>query len=136
MSALARMRDLREWSPQTVPVDINEIESRIGRPLPSDLGEFLAACAGFEGFFGKSYLYLYGADEFLEINTEPTTAECYPGFLIFGGNGGGEYFAVDTRSIPPRFAMIPCVGGAEDAIDQGSTLHDLLERAEQGDLFD
>ncbi|ETI65200.1 hypothetical protein C100_03300 [Sphingobium sp. C100] len=38
------------------------------------------------------------------------------GFLIFGGNGGGEYLAFDTRSVAPwSIVVIDMVAGGDSA---------------------
>mgnify|MGYP000707657937 CR=1 FL=1 len=74
--------------------------------------------------------------EFIEINTNADIRECYPGQLIFASSGGGEYYALNTTVTPPRYAMVPTIGGPDDALDQGPSLNHLLERLEQGRLFD
>ena len=136
MTPLERLKASQDFVRQTEPVDIAEVEARVGCTLPDDLRDLLSTCAGFEAFFGAHYFWFYPVPEFIEVNTDPDIRECYPGQLIFASSGGGAYYALNTNVTPPRYAMVPAIGGPGDALDQGPTLNHLLERVEQDLLFD
>ena len=136
MTRLERLKASPDFVRQTEPVDMAEVEARIGHILPDELRDLLSTCAGFEAFFGENYFWVIPVFEFVEFNTNPDIRECYPGQLIFASSGGGEYFSLNTNVTPPRYAMVPAIGGPDDALDQGPTLHHLLERLELDRLFD
>ena len=136
MTPLERLKASPDFVRQTEPVDIAEAEALVGHALPDDLRDLLSTCAEFRAFFGENYFWLNPVREFIEINTNADIRECYPGQLIFASSGGGEYYALNTTVTPPRYAVVPAIGGPEDAIDQGPSLNHLLERLEQGRLFD
>ena len=46
-------------------------------------------------------LCLYPAEEAIQIETEGTFKEYFPGFFVIGGNGGGEAIAIDIRHSAP-----------------------------------
>lgn len=85
-----------------------EAESRIR--LPDDYAEFLQQANGGEGFVGNAYIILWRVEELLEMNKAYQVAEYASGLFLFGSDGGGEAFALDTRSNAKPIVSVPFVG--------------------------
>jgi hypothetical protein len=89
---------------------LTRCEASLGFSLPPDYAQALRQMNGGEGFIGKNYLVLWSVEEFVKMNTGTYFAEAAPGLLVFGSDGGGEAFAFDTRSAPPRIVVAPFIG--------------------------
>jgi hypothetical protein len=77
--------------------------------LPADYWAYLESdevvSEGFaDGFPG--YFVLWHPDEIEKNNQEMDVATLAPGFLGFGGNGGGEMLAFDAKGIVYSLPMI------------------------------
>lgn len=68
--------------------------------LPESLLYLLAFSNGGEGPLPVQPLWfiLYPAEEIAGIEANGDFKEFFPGFFVFGGNGGGEAIALDLRS--------------------------------------
>jgi cell wall assembly regulator SMI1 len=95
------------------PADLQAIascEKSIGKRVPADYREFLAASNGGEGFIGDNFLLLWRMDELVELNEAYAVAEALgDGVLLFGSNGGGEAYGFDCRSGPWTVIQVPFV---------------------------
>ena len=109
----------------------------MGVSFPADYRDFLAVHDGGEGFVGENYLVLWSADQLDPYNRDYEFPEHAPALIGFGGNGGGEAFAFDTRTTPWPVVMVPFIGlGLEDAIQVSADFEGLIKRMQvDEDLF-
>lgn len=70
------------------------------------------------GSFSPGWFQLWPISEVLQTNGQDCIHEDLPGYYAFGGNGGGEFFAFDTRTPHPwRIVMFPYLhSGEKDGI--------------------
>jgi hypothetical protein len=71
--------------------------------LPSEYLSFLAHSNGGEGPLALQpyYFQIYSADDVARALEDRRHEEFFPGFVIMGSNGGGEYVGLDVRGSPP-----------------------------------
>ncbi|XVJ59748.1 MAG: SMI1/KNR4 family protein [Tepidisphaera sp.] len=134
MSRLEELRQFAGWKSPSQRHSVGAIESALGLRLPADFASFLRTSGGFEGFFGQSYLVLLDPADIPRANVEACISEVLPGLVMFGGNGGGEWFCIDTRT--GRYVMAPSIGGPEHVLDEGATFEEFLDRVHSDQLFD
>ncbi len=74
-----------------------------GVELPDEYLKFLAFSDGGEGplAIDPGYVVIDPAADAADQKEEKTFEEFFPGFFMFGGNGGGELFAFDLRGSRP-----------------------------------
>lgn len=89
---------------------IAEEEKQLGLKLPVEYVDFLKLTNGGEGFIGKEYVILWGAEELASMNQSYEVQKYVPGLLIFGSNGGGEAYGFDTRTPQRPIVQVPFVG--------------------------
>lgn len=95
--------------PTTVSL-IQQFEVQSGILLPKDYADFLCWANGGEGFIGSAYLILWRLEDLLNLNLSYQVREYAPGLLLFGSDGGGEAFALDTRQVIKPILSVPFVG--------------------------
>ncbi|TWT72753.1 SMI1 / KNR4 family protein [Posidoniimonas polymericola] len=100
------MRDLSDlWFrlPGATSESIAELRSEFGDSLPESYCEFLSWSDGGEGSLSvQPYnLCLDSAPDTVRHWRDATYQEFFPGFIVIGSNGAGEYIAFDTRSTAP-----------------------------------
>jgi hypothetical protein len=94
--------------------------------FPEDYVEFMLRSDGGEGWLGPNYISLYDLHDVVYKNR--LYAEFSTEFLIFGSDGGGEFFAFDAQSDPMPVVTINMVSfSREDAIVCGRTFTEFLE---------
>lgn len=110
----------RQWSCGP-PASEDAIE-RLGRAapgvLPKEYVALLRYSNGGEGPLALPPLYfvLYKAEYTNELNQSVDQRELYPGFFVFGSNGGLETIAFDTRAREPwPIVMYDAVAGTKSA---------------------
>lgn len=98
---------------------LSALQSAAPRELPASYYELLAASNGGEGPLPVQpcCLCLDPADEVTErILSRNYGQKDFDGFVIFGGNGGGEYLAFDVREAAPwPIVSIDMMAGAASA---------------------
>ena len=89
-------------------------------PLPDELLEFLRFSNGGEGPLALAPLIfvLDNVERIVQSFDDPFLLEEFPDFLFFGGNGGLETIAFDTRGgmTPWPVVMIDQIAGPESAV--------------------
>src|SRR5437764_11684451 len=78
---------------------IQEAQAALAMPVPPDLAEFLTSRGPGEGFAGDgSYLSITPPEGWASKHEILEAAKKWPGLLIFGSDGGGEFFGFDQGS--------------------------------------
>jgi hypothetical protein len=104
----------RTWQAKA-PASEESIEQLLQRSkllLPADYLDFLRYSNGGDGFLivQPYYFRLWPAEQTVDNNLDYQIPDYVPGFFGFGDNGGGEFFAFDTRTAAPwRIYTIPFV---------------------------
>ena len=82
---------------------LSALRSTAGAPLPPQYFALLAQSNGGEGPLSASpfNLCLFSAEEATKLKADRTYEEFFPGFFMFGSNGGGDYIAFDLRATEP-----------------------------------
>jgi SMI1 / KNR4 family (SUKH-1) len=95
----------RTWSkcPGASADALRRLRAAAGIDLPVDYLDLLSFSNGGEGPIPvMPYNFcLDSAEDAARYKAERTYEEFFPGFFIFGGNGGGEYIALDLRGPKP-----------------------------------
>lgn len=106
------------WRPE-LPVleeEIRQLLEDSGLDLPEDYLDFLRHSNGGEGDLPvlPFNAVIWPAREIMENNRGYELRDFVPGFFAFGGNGGGEMLAFDTRTPPPwKIYTIPYISSGE-----------------------
>ena len=95
----------REWhhEPGATESSLSSLRATIGCSLPPEYFALLAQSNGGEGPLAASpfNLCLFSAEEAAKLKADGTYDEFFPGFFMFGSNGGGEYIGFDLRGTEP-----------------------------------
>lgn len=109
---------------------IAQLESGAGVELPEDYLAFLRDSNGGEGELGVQpcWFQIWRAEEVITCGRDYQVGEFAPGFFAFGGNGGGELLAFDTRDNSPwRVVALPCIGlAAKEAMPVTANFRDFV----------
>ena len=100
--------------------------------LPTDYLDYMKGRKPWEGFTREGdtpgCVVLWSLDQLDEFNLDYAVEELAPGYIGFGGNGGGELLAFD---ISGAVFMLPMIGLAADvAIKVAGSFTELLARVE------
>lgn len=120
----------RGKKPKTTFEDVEKI---INFKLPEDYKSFALNYLEFEDFIGEQNIRLWNFDEIIEINSEYGIFEDLPKTLGIGGNGSGEFIAIenlDNNNL--RVVLSPFIIEKEAHIEIGNSFTDFLERLENG----
>lgn len=98
--------------------------------LPSDYIEYIKDTGGFEcPTYGESepgYAVLWSFDEIGQCNADVEIEEFAPGFVAFGGDGGGELLVFDSTG---AIFKLPMIGMKPDtAIRIAENFQELISR--------
>lgn len=83
---------LKEKAPATVEA-IRETERLIDFEFPPDLVAFFMLGDGGEGWWGDNYLQIDSLEDLRFRNTAPFLQQYFSDIVVFGGDGGGEWYA-------------------------------------------
>lgn len=100
--------------------------------LPSAHVEYIRSKGPFECFTSDDaepgYVVLWALDDISRSNSEVEIEKYAPGFIAFGGNGGGELLVFDSTG---AVFMLPMIGMEPDcAIRVAETFEELISRFE------
>lgn len=127
----------REWfaAPAAPAALLEELRRTAPVALPESYFRLLAFSDGGEGPLPVSpfNLCLDASNQVIEaIRTRNFGQQDLDGFIVFGGNGGGEYLAFDTRADFPwpivTIDMAVGSGSAEDVAPDFDTFVDMIGR--------
>jgi hypothetical protein len=108
---------------------IQQVGKKLGILFPEDYTELVLVVNGCAGLVGKNaYLVMWPIEEIESFNEEIGMHKYALGLLAFADNGGGAWYAFDTRSSKIAIVDIPMIGsGLDDAIVCGHTFTEFLE---------
>jgi len=115
-------------------INIEEIETFAGFGLPEDYKNFIQGYQGFEKDIGQEYVQLWDVDELKEYNLEYGIIDDLSNTLAIGGNGGGEFIALEYISKENyRIVLSPFINLDEQYhVEIGTSFTDFLVRLENG----
>ena len=114
-------------------ITFDEVEKIIGFKLPDDYKNFALNYVEYDDFIGKQNVSLWNFDEIIEINSNYQIFNYLPKTIGIGGNGGGEFIAIEEladRSL--RIILSPFIIEKEAHIAIGSSFTDFIQRLENG----
>ncbi|MGW4533085.1 SMI1/KNR4 family protein [Nocardia sp. NPDC004340] len=118
--------------------DIDEIEGRLGQPIPVELRDLLRHTNGVQDEWGSGLVW--PVEEIIEQNTvfrnEPDFAELYETFdqlVFFGDNGGGDQFAYVGESPGQAAGVYVWDHETDERTRVASSLTDYLQRRAAAD---
>ena len=111
-----------------------EVEGIVNFKIPEDYKVFAQRYTVFEDFIGPEYLRLWDFEKIIEMNTGYFIFEDLTETLAIGGNGGGEYIALEkTGDGVLRIILSPFITIEKAAhIEIGTSFTDFLQRLESG----
>ena len=115
-------------------LNVEEIESVIGFNLPTEYKTYLQNFLGFEDNIGKEFVRLWSFEELLEANEDYGILENLPKTLGIGGNGSGEFIAMEFNDTANyRIVLSPFIDlDKKYHIEIGSSFTDFLLRLDNG----
>jgi hypothetical protein len=113
---------------------IDQIENIINFKLPSDYKAYIQNYLGFEEHIGQEYVRLWDFDELVEVNKGYGITNNLPHTLGIGGNGGGEFIALEmTDESNLRVVLSPFIDlDKKYHIEIGTSFTDFLIRLDSG----
>jgi hypothetical protein len=115
--------------------NFDTIEEIIKFRLPEDYKYFIQNYEGFYDSIGEEFVILYDAEELLECNINYKIFENLPQTLAIGGNGSGEFIALEvTENNTLRVIISPYIDlDKQFHIDIGTSFTDFWVRLENGE---
>ena len=109
----------------------DQVEKLVNFKLPNDYKTFATNYLEFEDFIGEQNVRLWNFDEIIEINTDYKIITNLPQTLGIGGNGSGEYIAIEHLGDNNlRIVLSPLIIEREAHIEIGTSFTDFLQRLE------
>ena len=111
----------------------NEVVNLLNFKLPLDYKIFAQNYTEFEGFIESQYICLWDFENILEMNKESGIFENLSNTLGIGGNGGGEFIAIQMLADhSTRIILSPLIFEETAHIQIGKSFTDFLEGLESG----
>ncbi|MDM1373867.1 SMI1/KNR4 family protein [Myroides marinus] len=125
------------WQMRAEKLNINfeNIEKNIGFKIPEDFKKYASIFYGNENFIGNEYVILWDAEnELMENNFEYEILNNLNNVFAIGGNGGGEFIAIQNLNDGNvRIILCPFVPMEENYfIEIGNSFSDFLIRLNNG----
>ena len=110
------------------------IEKIAGFGLPEDYRNYLLNFSRFENHIQNEYVCLWDIDELIELNTGYGIFECLSNTIAIGGNGGGEFIAIEYMDMKSyRVVLSPFIDlDKECHVEIGGSFTDFLVRLDSG----
>ncbi len=98
--------------------------------MPEEYLDFLRQTDGYTGEVGDSgFISIWPVKEVVPTNEANHFREWVPGFVLFGSNEGGEFYAFDLRGDCAKVVMVPSVPlDLRYAVEVGGSFLELLEK--------
>mgnify|MGYP001346165148 CR=1 FL=1 len=110
-----------------------EVEKIINFKIPHDYKAFALNYLEFEDFIGAENVRLWDFDEIIKINTDYQIFKYLPNTLGIGGNGSGEFIAIEhLGGNNLRIVLSPFIIEKEAHIEIGTSFTNFLQRLENG----
>ncbi len=121
----------RDWTarPPAREQAIERLRQNAPGPLPDEYVDLLRYTNGGEGPLNLPPLFfmLYEAEYTDELNQSADQRELYPGYFVFGSNGGMESIAFDTRGREPwPIVMYDPVAGFDSAVTIAKNMKEFI----------
>lgn len=114
-------------------VTFEQVEKMVGFKLPEDYKSFVLKYLGFEGFMGEHYINLWSFEKIVDLNIDFNIFKYLPKTLGIGGNGSGEYIAIEQlNNNKLRIVLSPFIIEKEAHLEIGTSFTDFLERLDNG----
>lgn len=124
---------LGDFRPSTAPptmAEVAAIEAALGMSAPRDLAEFLVTRGPGEGFVGSGgCLRINSPEDWLSAHKILEAATYWPGLLIFGSDGGGQFFGFDQPT--HQYVEVDAIGDPDRRPLGGSLLEFLNNLAKR-----
>ena len=107
------------WRGPASEDSIQALIRAVSMPLPEAYIEFLRRHNGGEGavVIEPGWISLWPAEEVVELNAQYDVAEYFPGYFVFGSDGGGEMLAFEMQDGSDcKVVMLPFIGDVSDRI--------------------
>jgi len=116
------------------PITIALIEQFTNFNLPEDYKAYLKNYSGFEVNIEKQFVILWDLEELLDQNFGYGIFENLPNTLAIGGNGGGEFIAIERdENDQYRIVLSPFIDlDKQYHIEIGTSFSDFLTRLDNG----
>ena len=117
-SILTRPGRIWQAQPPAGEAAIDKLRQAVPVPLPEEYIDLLRVSNGGEGPIDLPPLYfqLYDAEYAGVLNRDSAQRDSYPGFFVFGSNGGLESMAFDQREQAPwPIVLFDPIAGTESA---------------------
>lgn len=116
---------------------VEELEKLVQFELPDDYKFFIKNYLGFDGFVGQEYVQLWDFDELIEMNKGYQIFDNLPKTLGIGGNGGGEFIALElTNDSKCRVILSPFIDlDSQFHIEIGTSFTDFWERLDKDEKW-
>ena len=107
-----------------------------GFPFPDELKLLYNKYNGFSGMIGESYVSIFPFADLYDLNKKYEVEIYYPGFMIFGSDGGGEAFGFIKNEVFSIF-RVPFVGMCEnDKVLIANRVIDFIHKLENGKIYE
>lgn len=122
----------RKWhrQPPACEAEMNKLLQACDLDLPAEYLDLLRFSNGGNGELAlpPRLLMLYSIDEVIEAYQDEANRELYPGFFIFGSNGGMEWIGFDRRHASPwPVVMMDPIAGEESAVEIAPNMEQFIE---------
>lgn len=113
---------------------IGEIENIVKCRLPNDYKKYVQYYLGFEEHIGQEFVRLWDFDDLIDANKDYEIFDNLPNTLGIGGNGGGEFIAIEwVEEDRHRVVISPMIDlDKENFIEIGTSFTDFLFRLDTG----
>lgn len=110
------------------------VQEQLGVEFPDDYVDFMIETNGGVGDVrGAAWVWILPIEELIQANEEYEIPELFPGYVLFGSDGGGEAYAFNSRSRPASIVMFPFMGDEDDVSPQGKDLREFLSNVPRYD---
>lgn len=107
---------------------LRALSEHFGVELPNGYLEFMTSTNGAAGPIGEnSFLQVWPAEEVIKLNSDlDYITDEHPEWLFFAGNGGGTWYAFDTKYNPQPVVEVDMIDPDNNEV-RGSSFEEFLE---------